>query len=132
MRWAGELTYVVTSMSLKFTVGIFLLRICSLTWHKVTIWAVLISCLVFNLFYVFVAAFQCRPVEYFWEQYTNSTMTGSCLSKQLITSSTYAAVGVNALADWVLGLIPIALVQNLDLGKRQKISVAGILALGSM
>jgi hypothetical protein len=59
-------------------------------------------------------------------------MTGSCLSEQLIISSTYAAVGVNAFVDWVLGLIPIALVRHLDLGKRQKISVAGILALGSM
>ncbi|KAI3337395.1 hypothetical protein HD806DRAFT_476563 [Xylariaceae sp. AK1471] len=132
MRWAGELTYVVTSMSLKLTVGIFLLRICWRKWHKVTIWTVLVGCLVFNLFYVFVAAFQCRPVEYYWEQYTNTTITGSCLSKQLITDSTYAAVGVNAFADWVLGLIPIALVWNLDLRKRQKVSVAGILALGSI
>ncbi|KAI8634540.1 hypothetical protein F5Y19DRAFT_408963 [Xylariaceae sp. FL1651] len=132
MRWAGEITYVVTSMFLKFTIGIFLLRICSRRWHKVTIWMVLAGCLVFNLFYVFVAAFQCHPVAYFWQRYTNPTMTGSCLSKGLISSSTYAAAAVNASADWALGLLPIALVWNLDLGKRQKISVAGILAVGSV
>jgi len=132
MRWAGELTYVVTSMSLKLTIGVFLLRICSQTWHRVTIWTVLIVCLAFDLFYVLVAAFQCQPVRYFWERYTNKTLAGTCLSNELITSTTYAAVGINAAADWVLGLLPFALVRNLDLGRRQKISVACILALGSM
>ncbi|KAI0389982.1 hypothetical protein F5Y17DRAFT_93353 [Xylariaceae sp. FL0594] len=132
MRWAGELTYVVTSMSLKFTIGIFLLRICSQTWHRVTIWAVLIACLSFNLFYVLIAAFQCQPVWYFWERYTNETLAGACLPKELITNTTYAAVGINAAADWILGLLPFALVRDLDLGSKQKLSVACILALGSV
>ncbi|KAI1816769.1 hypothetical protein GGS20DRAFT_593978 [Poronia punctata] len=132
MRWAGELTYVVASMSLKLTIGIFLLRICSRAWHRFTIWTVLVVCLVFNLFYLLVAAFQCQPVQYFWEQYTNKDMVGHCVSKKVSLNSTYAAVGINAVADWVLGLLPFALVRNLDLGKRQRVSVACILALGSL
>ncbi|KAI0166432.1 hypothetical protein GGR57DRAFT_26017 [Xylariaceae sp. FL1272] len=131
MRWAGELTYVITSMLLKMTIGIFLLRICSRMWHRITIWFVLISCLVFNVFYVFVAAFQCDPIDYYWNRYTTN-MAGVCVSAQIISSSTYAAVGVNAAADWTLGLFPIALVWNLDLNKKSKFSVAGILALGSI
>ncbi|KAI1268655.1 hypothetical protein F5Y18DRAFT_238083 [Xylariaceae sp. FL1019] len=131
MRWAGELTYVVTSMLLKLTVGIFLLRICSQMWHRITIWFVLITCLVFNVFYVFIAAFQCDPIDYYWYRYTTD-ITGVCVSAQLISRSTYASVGVNAAADWALGLFPIALVWNLDLNRKSKISVAGILALGSL
>ncbi|KAI0480352.1 hypothetical protein GGR56DRAFT_268245 [Xylariaceae sp. FL0804] len=130
-RWAGELAYVVTSVFLKFTIGIFLLRICSRAWQKAVIWIVLVACLVFNLFYCFIAAFQCNPVDYYWMAYEGAE-DGKCLSKTIITSSTYSASGINACADWVLGLLPIALVWNLDLGKRQKMSVAGILALGSI
>ncbi|KAI1085715.1 hypothetical protein F5B20DRAFT_14758 [Whalleya microplaca] len=142
MRWAGELGYVVTCLLLKYTVGIFLLRICSRTWqvsnrtillplYKCVIWAVLLVCLVFSLFYFFMAALQCVPTRYFWLRYTG-TVSGRCLDKDLITGSTYAAAAINAVADWVLGLLPIALVWNLDLGKRAKISVACILALGSI
>ncbi|CAJ2509889.1 Uu.00g057890.m01.CDS01 [Anthostomella pinea] len=131
MRWAGELAYVVTSLFLKFTIGIFLLRICSQKWQKVTIWVVLLVCLIFNLFYTFVAAFQCQPVSYYWLKHTDR-ITGACLNEEVITGSTYAAAAINACADWILGLLPIALVWNLDLGKRSKVSVAGILALGSI
>ncbi|KAI1335476.1 hypothetical protein F5Y15DRAFT_409069 [Xylariaceae sp. FL0016] len=129
MRWAGELCYVVTSLFLKFAVGIFLLRISGKAWQKATIWVVLIICLVFNLFYTFVAAFQCQPVEYFWKKYTHE-IDGECLAENVILGSTYAAAGINACADWILGLLPIALTWNLDLPKRQRLSVAGILALG--
>ncbi|KAH9900339.1 hypothetical protein F4778DRAFT_136630 [Xylariomycetidae sp. FL2044] len=131
MRWAAELSYVVTSLFLKFTIGVFLLRICSTTRQRIIIWIVLIGCLVFNLFYVFIAAFQCKPVEYFWMRAVEDAK-GTCLSEEIILGSTYAAAAVNACADWVLGLMPIALVWNLDLNKRSKVSVAGILALGSI
>lgn len=132
MRWAGELTYIATCISLKLTVGLFLLRICARKWQKNTIYAVLVVCVGFNLFYLFIAAFQCQPINFYWEQYTNTTLTGRCLSLKLITSLTYAACGVNAAGDWTLGLLPILLVRGLDLARRQKISIAGILALGAL
>ncbi|KAI1821778.1 hypothetical protein F4861DRAFT_441475 [Xylaria intraflava] len=132
MRWASEITYVATITTLKLTVGLFLLRICSQLWHKITIGAVLVVCVLFNIGFFFLAVFQCRPVSYFWLHDTNPTAVGSCLSNELITSLTYAASGVNAAGDWFLALMPILLVQNLELGKRQKISIAGILALGTI
>ncbi|KAI1492504.1 hypothetical protein F5X96DRAFT_381210 [Biscogniauxia mediterranea] len=130
-RWVGELTYVVTSLFLKFTIGVFLLRICSKKWHTITIWAVLITCLVFNFIYAFIAAFQCRPVQYYWLRYPD-VIDGTCLSEQTILGSTYAASAINACADWILGLIPIVLVWNLDITKKAKFTVASILALGSI
>ncbi|KAI1131565.1 hypothetical protein F5Y10DRAFT_261946 [Nemania abortiva] len=132
MRWAGEITYIATGISLKLTVGLFLLRICAKRWHKMAIYTALIVCVGFNVFYLLMATFQCRPVEFYWEQYTNPTITGTCLPAQVVTGLTYAACGVNAAGDWVLGLLPIALVRGLDLMRRQKISIAGILALGAL
>ncbi|KAI0024711.1 hypothetical protein F4780DRAFT_550800 [Xylariomycetidae sp. FL0641] len=139
MRWAGELAYVVTSLFLKFTIGVFLLRICSQTWQRAVIWTVLLVCLIFNLFYTFIAAFQCSPVTYFWLQYKYAHDSvpgdgrgGECLDENIVLGSTYAAAAINAVADWTLGLLPIALVWNLDLNRRAKFSVAGVLALGSI
>lgn len=132
MRWAAQLTYIATGITLKLTVGMFILRICSKRWHKMTVCTTLIVCVGFNLFYLFMAVFQCRPATFFWEQYTNADAHGTCLPTGLITGLTYAACGVNAVGDWVLGLLPIVLVRDLNLAKRQKISVAGILALGAL
>ncbi|KAI1117114.1 hypothetical protein F5Y14DRAFT_404866 [Nemania sp. NC0429] len=132
MRWAGEVTYIVTSIFLKLTVGVFLLRICSQRWHKLTIQITLVICVGFNIVYLFKTWFQCQPIKFYWEQYTNTTITGHCLDPRLVTGLTYAACGVNAGGDWVLGLLPIALVRRLDLGMRQKVWVAGILALGAV
>lgn len=76
-----------------------------------------------------MAMFQCRPVEYYWLRFTHE-IEGQCLDKAVITGATYASTAFNAWADWTLGLLPLALVWKLELGKRTKASVAGILALG--
>lgn len=131
MRWAGELVYVMTSLLIKFTVGVFLLRICSHAWQKMVVATVLLVCLVYQVFFAFMAAFQCQPVPYYWYRYTGE-MTGKCWSNELIMGATYTAAGLNAVSDWVLGLLPIVLVRDLRLTKRSKILVSCTLALGSI
>jgi hypothetical protein len=129
-RWLGEIAYILTSVFLKFTVGIFLLRICSRQWQVTVIWGVLAIVLIFNIVYLFIAIAQCQPIDYFWTRLESASAKGTCVSKELASGSTYAATAVNAFADWTLGLLPIALVWNVELDRRTKCSVAGILALG--
>lgn len=131
MRWAGEIVYVVASLFVKFTAGVFLLRICSQTWQRSVICMTLLVCLAYHIFYAFMVAFQCQPVAYFWLKHTPGA-TGKCWSNELIEGATYAAAAINAIADWVLGLLPIALVRNLELSRRTKILVSCTLALGSL
>ncbi|KAI1661720.1 hypothetical protein F4813DRAFT_171064 [Daldinia decipiens] len=131
MRWVAEILYVVTSLFLKFTVGIFLFRICSQVWQKSVICTVLLLYLVYHIFYAFMTVFQCQPVAYFWFRYT-SGMEGKCWSNDLVMGCTYAAASINAVTDWVLGLLPIMIVRSLELSKRSKILVSCTLALGSV
>ncbi|KAI1460731.1 hypothetical protein F4805DRAFT_373839 [Annulohypoxylon moriforme] len=131
MRYAGEIVYIMTSLLIKFTVGIFLLRICSLAWQRTVIWIVLFVCLVYSIFFTFMAIFQCRPVQYYWSQYTTK-MEGTCFSDELIRGTSYAAAVINCVSDWILGLLPIALIGKLELSKRSKIMVSCTLALGSI
>lgn len=129
MRWLGEIAYILTSILLKATVAVFLLRICSQRWQKLVIWFLMLVVILFNSAYVLLAAFQCAPVEYFWTRLLPSR-EGACLNEAIISGTTYAATAINACADWVLGLLPIALVWNLELSTKNKISIAGVLALG--
>ncbi|KAK8081764.1 hypothetical protein PG996_000545 [Apiospora saccharicola] len=128
-RWLGEWIYVVTSIMIKITVSILLLRICSKPWHKAVIYTTIAVVVIWNTIYTFLAAFQCVPVQHFWDRLSDPD-GGSCLNEEIITGTTYAAAAINCLADWILGLLPIALVWSLELNRRTKASIAGILALG--
>ncbi|KAI1212983.1 uncharacterized protein F4807DRAFT_457068 [Annulohypoxylon truncatum] len=131
MRYAGEIVYIMTSLLIKFTVGLFLLRICSVVWQRTVIWTVLFVVLVYSIFFTFMAIFQCHPIQYYWTQYTEK-IEGSCFSDDLIRGTSYAAAVINAISDWILGLLPIALIGKLELSKRSKIMVSCTLALGSI
>jgi len=92
------------------------------------VWTVIITFGIFTAFYVPLMAFQCHPISYFWTQ----TGEGACISQVAIADSTYAHGALSAVADWTLGTLPIFLVRNLQMNPRTKVSVALILALGSM
>lgn len=47
-----------------------------------------------------------------------------------ISAASYAHSVVSAMADWVLGLLPIWLIWGLQMGRRTKISVGILLGLG--
>ena len=130
-RWFGEFFYVITSVFVKYTAGIFLLRIISDRWQKMLIWTVLGVILVFNIFYLSIVVFQCSPPNYYWTRLVASGR-GHCLPKPFISNTAYVGSAINAWADWMLGLLPIYVVWKLTLKIRDKLLVAGILALGSM
>jgi hypothetical protein len=133
-KWAGELAYIVASTLVKLVVGIFLFRMCIPgSWQRRTLWILLVLIGVYNIFYVFVAAFQCVPAQYFWYRYmTNPPVAGSCSNKTLATVPTYIAIILGVVGDWTLALLPISLVRKAKLDMRTKISVVCILALGSL
>ncbi|KAJ2906696.1 uncharacterized protein MKZ38_000432 [Zalerion maritima] len=136
-RWAGEVVWVITSVLLKYTVGIFLLPICTRKWQSRVIWITLTIVTVYHAFYIFIVIFQCRPISWYWYRYTSKGKgglldDGECWSPSFSSRPTYASATINAAADWTLGLLPIALVWNLSMNRRMKLSLGLVLGLGSI
>jgi hypothetical protein len=52
------------------------------------------------------------------------------MDPRVVPDASYAHSVVSFTADWVLGLLPIAMIWNLQMNRRTKISLACILALG--
>ena len=117
-------------MLLKFSIGVFLMRIAVNPIQIYIIWVVMSVVGVFSIFYFFLIIFQCHPVAYFWAQY--SGLKGSCVNPSVIADSTYAHSAVSCFADWTLGTLPIFMVWDLAMNPRTKLSVAMILAFGAM
>lgn len=55
---------------------------------------------------------------------------GSCMNPAVIPDASIAHSAVSFTADWILGLLPITLIWNLQMNQRTKISLAAILAVG--
>jgi hypothetical protein len=70
-------------------------------------------------------------VSYYWLKITHE-ISGKCKDTSIVEAVTYAATAVHAWSDWTLGLLPISIVWNLQIGQRTKLSIIGILALGIM
>lgn len=133
-KWAGQIAYIVVSTLVKFVVGIFLLRLCvNNGWQRITIWVLLVLVGLFNIFYVFVAVFQCQPVPFYWWRYAeDAPITGTCNGRAMATIPTYIAVLLGIAGDLILALLPITLIKHAKLDKKTKISVICVLSLGSL
>jgi hypothetical protein len=117
-------------MALKFSIGIFLLRIAVAKTHRFIIWTTIAVIEIYGAFYFFLFVLQCRPSAYFWTQYTGGK--GTCIDPKITVNATYAYSAVSCVADWTLGIIPIFLVWNLRMQRRMKYTVAMILGVGAM
>ena len=117
-------------MALKFSIGIMLLRIAVSRTHKIIIWSVVILLEVYGAAYFLLFVLQCMPSSYFWTRYTDGK--GTCINPKITVDATYAYSAISCACDWILGLLPISLVWNLQMNIRTKLSVAAILALGAM
>lgn len=77
--WLCEMFYTVTTVFLRCSVAVFLLRICERKVHKYIIYGTMVVVVLFSTGYFFLALFQCNPPQYFWEQYLPEH-SGSCLN----------------------------------------------------
>lgn len=117
-------------MALKASIGVFLLRIAVARPHKIIIWSVIIVHEVYSVFFFFLFVLQCRPAAYFWTKYTGGS--GTCVNPKLTVDAFYGYSAISCAGDWILGIIPIFIVWNLQMNVRTKVSVACILAVGAM
>jgi hypothetical protein len=97
-------TYVLDMMFIKFSVGIFLLR---LTTSKAYIWTIYISLAVIAIWTIVLSfwnIFQCAPVAAQWDY----TIPGhTCVSPVQVVQAAYALSVMIILSDWLCKLASI-------------------------
>jgi hypothetical protein len=115
----------------KISIIMTLLR---LTINRIHVW-ILYTAISFasaiGLVFLFFTVFQCGPVDYFWNRGTR-TETGTCISADLLINIGYFYSASAAFTDLIFVLVPVALVWNLHMDRRNKSAVIGILGIGCM
>jgi hypothetical protein len=126
--WLCELFYTVTTVSIRLSIAVFLLRICIKPGQRWLIYGTMTMIICFSIFYFFLVLFQCSPVSFFWDQYEGKK--GFCIDPAAVPDASIAHSVLSLTADWILGLLPVALLWHLKMDTRTKVSVAGLLSLG--
>lgn len=83
----------------------------------------------FGIAWFFTLLFQCNPVRYFWDR-IYGTMDGACLSNNVEAGMAYTQAILSAITDFILGLLPIWMVWDMQMAQELKVSVAGLLGIG--
>ncbi|KAJ4289895.1 hypothetical protein N0V90_011228 [Kalmusia sp. IMI 367209] len=85
---------------------------------------------VLGIGYTSLVIFQCKPISYWWD--LDPTHKGTCLDASLVMIFTFVVSGLNSFADWTFGILPILIVKDLQMKKRMKVVVSGVIALAAI
>lgn len=111
----------------KLSIGAFLLRIVVAKSHRWTLYIAIFINILTGLIFFFVTMLQCNPISYFWNKETQS---GTCISIDIIIALTYLYSAFNIICDFTFALLPIAIVQGLNMNRRMKIAIVPLLGMG--
>ncbi|KAF9694973.1 hypothetical protein EKO04_006862 [Ascochyta lentis] len=125
-----EVFYTITTSIFKIAIGLFLLRITIVPIHIWIIRFIMAVAAVVGVAYTLLVIFQCKPISYWWD--LDPTHTGTCLSASLVMNFTYVVSALNSFADWTFGILPIFVVKDLQMKRRVKVIVSGIIGLAAI
>lgn len=78
-----------------------------------------------GLAFLFAVAFQCYPVNSIW----NRELPGQCLNLRALI---YTGAGFSIFEDFAIMFLPVFELKGLNLGRRKRIALAFMFALGSL
>jgi len=123
-----EILYFVELALLKLSLLFFYLRVFPGTTIRRLIWATIIFDIVFGIVFVFIAIFQCQPIDYFWKNW-DGEHRGKCFDMNAIG---WANATISIPLDfWMLGL-PTSQLIHLKLHWKKKIGVGLMFGVGTL
>ncbi|KAL5046597.1 hypothetical protein BDW71DRAFT_214616 [Aspergillus fruticulosus] len=128
--WLCEIAYCFASVGCKISVCIFLMRITIKRIHLWILYIVMALTVITGLVFMFIMLLQCKPLEYFWTRTAlDPAIEGHCIDIQIVIAMTYVYSAFAALCDFTVGILPIFLVSKLQMRRKTKLAVVGILSM---
>ncbi|KAG4033231.1 hypothetical protein MFRU_005g02440 [Monilinia fructicola] len=108
----------------KCAVAVFLIRIVNRLWHKVLLYFWMVTIMVLSLLLAIAVFLQCTPVQSIWDPRIEGTCTLSLTIIAKVMCSWSAAM------DFFLAAFPWAVIWNLNMKRKEKITICVSLSLG--
>ena len=124
----SEVFYILTTTTLKISLGLFFLRVLSKRWQTRLFHTIIAVSATYGLFYALSTIFSCGDPRKIADAFLGSKQ---CLPSAFVLATGYIYGIVNIIADWTFVLVPISVLIGSDLDRRSKISVSIVMALGA-
>ncbi|KAM5367390.1 hypothetical protein ACJZ2D_010035 [Fusarium nematophilum] len=120
-----ELTYYAASSITKFAIAVTILHICVQKRYVYLMYGLMGVMMVTNAGCVIALFANCQPIAAYW-----NPQMGSCKSEDGFLILSYVGTAVQVASDWTCAITPFFIVYSLQMPKRAKIAVVGVLGLG--
>lgn len=125
-----EVVYFADIALLKLALLFFYIRIFPGPGVRRLLWGTVILAVLFGITFVFLATFQCTPIDYYWWQWSGEPgHHGTCIDIMAVGWSNAAAS--IAIDGWMLA-IPLWQLRSLKLDLRKKVGVAMMFCVGTL
>ncbi|KAF2691728.1 hypothetical protein K458DRAFT_286821 [Lentithecium fluviatile CBS 122367] len=127
LNFISQPIYLFAIMLVKESIGFFLLRIATLPFYRKTIISIMVFMGAYTVACFITIVLQCTNLAVQWDP----TAKGTCWTATTLKALGYTNVSLNILTDVLFAIvIPIPMLWHVQMNRRQKSSVIGILALG--
>lgn len=128
--WMADLFYTALISITKLSMCFFFLRIFSASRSFCrSVYAVIAANVLVGLIFIFLVAFQCRPVSAFWTYWTGELEDYYCFD---LYSFALGQATVSIVMDVVMFALPIRETMKVKLSPKKKIGVVVVFAMGFM
>ncbi|KAI0884105.1 uncharacterized protein GGS22DRAFT_189235 [Annulohypoxylon maeteangense] len=121
----GQLVVSLAMGLSKTSVAMFLMRIIITVWHRVVLWFWIVTMMTWSLLLAISCFAQCTPVESIWDE---RIKTKSCPLN--LTNIAFIMCSWSAAMDFFLAAFPWAILWNLNMQRREKVTICVSLSLG--
>ncbi|KAI0165998.1 hypothetical protein GGR57DRAFT_1525 [Xylariaceae sp. FL1272] len=125
--WFCYLTYSWSMLMSKLSIGLFLLRVAVQRIHIWIIYSNMVTTIITCLAFFFVTIFQCHPVSYWWDDYTQS---GTCIDSKVVIALAYLYSVCAIITDFTFALLPAWIIWGLQMKTRTKLALIPLMAMG--
>lgn len=128
-----EALYLTAIALVKLTLLVFYLTIfpsvSTGVWTRRLLWGSIAFNVLLALVCVLLAIFQCNPVSFYWKQYVDTGLNGTCIASAPVA---WVNASLNVALDVWMILIPLKEVWNLRMHWKKKIGVIVMFLTGTL
>ena len=112
----------------KFSILLQYLRIFPQELFRKACYIMMVIVGIYSCWTFFSAVFACWPISYFWNQLADPT-GGHCLNRFAVW---FANAGINIATDIGTGILPLRVLKDLEMPRRQRIALMIVFGLGGL
>ncbi|KAI0595172.1 GPCR, PTH11-type [Biscogniauxia sp. FL1348] len=122
-----QVLYGFSMPLIKASVVFTLLRVTREALYRWLLYAMLFVATVMALVGILASLLYCRPTPAYW-----NPLLGTCGDFMVVVNIGYAWTAVGIVTDWMCAILPYFIVRKLQMARRTKMVVMGILSLGAL